>query len=97
MRSFTMALLGLAVALPVGIATVPAHADSGEYGNHAQRSFDHWGYQSTPFGYTHEHRDENAQRYGRNENDRYGQNEHDQYGRNEHAYRGYNHEHDHWR
>jgi len=28
MRSITSALLGLAIALPVGIATVPAHADS---------------------------------------------------------------------
>ena len=27
MRGFTAALLGLAVALPLGVATVPAHAD----------------------------------------------------------------------
>ena len=91
MRSFTMALLGLAVALPVGIATVPAHADLGDYSNHTQRSSDNWGRQNQPFGYTHNRRDENAQRYGWNEHNRYGENE----GENGRGSRGYNHEH--WR
>ena len=88
MRSFTMALIGLAAALPAGAATVPAHADSGGFFDNAQHFFNNWGDHNEPYRYEHHRREENAQHYGWNEHNRHGEN-----GR---AYPGNNHEHEHW-
>lgn len=43
MRSFTTSLLGLAVALPLGFATVPARADNDNLLGRAQGFFQNWG------------------------------------------------------
>jgi len=81
MRPFTAALLGLAVALPLGIATVPAHADQDANGffNRAQKFFDQSDNQNDRDNYRRDHNDnwqrstdnDQARRYGWNENGQY--------------------------
>lgn len=88
MRSFTAALLGLAIAMPVGVATVPAHADQNDNGffNLAQSFFDQSGNHNDRDNYRGDHND-NWRRSGENDRaQRYGWNEHGRYDRGARGY-----------
>lgn len=66
MRSFTAALLGLTVALPLGIVSESAHADSNSYYNQNHRFENGWNNQDRSDWNRRD--DEHAQRFGWNGN-----------------------------
>lgn len=74
MRSFTTALLALAVAVPVGIATVPAHADNNGFVDQAHRFFNSFGDRNNSNGYERGRQDEMNRENARGGHDRYGWN-----------------------